>query len=66
MHQWLPIIVNTSFMVIGLLFLPRYVKSYGAIEKKIPLSPLHFVIYIAGAEIIPLLILYKVAVDYLI
>jgi hypothetical protein len=27
---------------------------------------LHFLIYIAGAEIIPLFILYKVAIDYLI
>ena len=64
--EWLPMIVNISFMLIGLLFLSRYVKSYGIIEKKIPLKPLHFVIYIAGAEIIPLFILYKVAIDYLI
>jgi hypothetical protein len=65
-RQWWPIIVNLSFMIIGLLFLSRYVKSYGTIEKKIPLNPLHFTIYIAGAEIIPLFILYKVAIDYLI
>lgn len=65
-RQWLPIIVNISFMVIGLLFLSRYVKSYGTIEKKIPLNPLHFMMYIAGAEVIPLLILYKIAIDYLI
>ena len=65
-RQWLPAILNVSFMIVGLLFLSRYVKSYGAIEKKIPLNPLHFIIYIAGAEIIPLFILYKVAIDYLI
>ncbi len=65
-RQWLPAIINISFMIIGLLFLSRYIKSYGAIEKKIPLNLFHFIIYIAGAEIIPLLILYKVAVDYLI
>jgi hypothetical protein len=53
-------------MLIALLFLSRYVKSYGIIEKKIPLNPFHFMIYIAGAEIIPLFILYKVAIDYLI
>jgi hypothetical protein len=64
--QWLPVITNISLMIIGLLFLSRYVKSYGVIEKKIPLNPFHFIIYIAGAEIIPLLILYKVAIDYLI
>ncbi len=65
-RQLLPAIVDISFMIIGLLFLSRYIKSYGAIEKKIPLNPFHFIIYIAGAEIIPLLILYKVAIDYLI
>jgi len=65
-RQWLPIITNISLMAIGLLFLSRYVKSYGIIEKKIPLNPFHFIIYIVGAEIIPLLILYKVAIDYLI
>ncbi|MEO8822532.1 MAG: DUF4271 domain-containing protein [Ginsengibacter sp.] len=65
-QEWLPTVINISFMLIGLLFLSRYVKSYGIIEKKIPLNPFHFVIYIAGAEIIPLFILYKVAIDYLI
>jgi len=65
-RQWLPAIVSISFMVIGLLFLSRDVKSYGVIDRKIPLNAFHFIIYIAGAEIIPLLILYKVAVDYLI
>ena len=64
--EWLPIIIKISFMLIGLLFLSRYVKSYSIIERKIPLNPFHFVIYIAGAEIIPLIILYKVAIDYLI
>jgi hypothetical protein len=65
-RQWVPVIINVSFMIIGLLFLSRYVKSYGAIERKIPLNPFHFIIYIVGAEIIPLFILYKVAIDYLI
>jgi len=64
--DWLPVVLNISFLLLILLFLSRYVKSYGVIEKKIPLRPLHFLIYIAGAEIIPLFILYKVAIDYLI
>jgi len=63
---WLPDVINISYMVLGLFFLSRYVKSYGAIERKIPLNAFHFVIYIAGAEIIPLFILYKVAIDYLV
>jgi len=65
-RQWLPAITNISFMVIGLLFLSRYIKSYGAIGKKIAINPFHFILYIAGAEIIPLFILYKITIDYLI
>jgi len=65
-REWAPIVAYVSFMVLALFFLSRYVKSYGAIEKKMPLNPFHFIIYIAGGEIIPLLIIYKVAIDYLI
>ena len=65
-RAWLPDVTNISFMVLGLFFLSRYIKSYGAIERKIPLNGFHFIIYILGAEIIPLFIIYKVAIDYLI
>ena len=59
-------ITNISLIILGLFFLSRYVKSYGAIDRKFSVNPFHFIIYIAGAEIIPLLIIYKVAIDYLI
>lgn len=65
-REWVPIVANLSFMVLILFFLSRYVKSYGAIERKMPLNPFHFIIYIAGGEIIPLIILYKIALDYVI
>jgi hypothetical protein len=64
--HWISSITTISILFLGLFFLSRYVKSYGVIEKKMPLNPFHFIIYILGAEIIPLLILYKVAVDYLV
>lgn len=64
--EWSVIVANISFMILGLLFLSRYVKSYGAIEKKMPLNPFHFVIFILAAEIIPLIIIYKVSIDYLL
>lgn len=64
--EWSVIVANISFMILGLLFLSRYIKSYGAIEKKMPLNPFHFVIFILAAEIIPLLIIYKVSMDYLL
>jgi hypothetical protein len=65
-ESWLPAITNISFMVIALFFLSRYIKSYGAIEKKIPISRFHFLVYIIGAEVLPIVLIYKVVVDYLI
>jgi hypothetical protein len=64
--HWIPSITTISVLFLGLFFLSRYVKSYGVVEKKMPLNPFHFIIYIIGAEIIPLLIIYKIAVDYLV
>ncbi|MEO8852906.1 MAG: DUF4271 domain-containing protein [Ginsengibacter sp.] len=64
--SWRTVITNGSFIVIGLFFLSRYFKSYGALDKKVRINPFHFIIYIAAAEIIPLLLIYKVAVDYFI
>lgn len=64
--EWVPIVANISFMVLGLLFLSRYIKSYGALQNKIPMNPFHFVIFILAAEVIPLFLMYKVAIDYLI
>ncbi len=66
MPQWVNAITTVSLLVLGLFFLSRYVKSYGVIERKLPINPLHFLIYILGAEIAPLMIIYKVAMDYLI
>ncbi|MDQ2721048.1 MAG: DUF4271 domain-containing protein [Bacteroidota bacterium] len=66
MPEWTNIVATISLLVMGLFFLSRYVKSYGLIEKKIPLNRFHFLIYIIGGEIIPLFVFYKVAVDYLI
>ncbi|MEO8854136.1 MAG: DUF4271 domain-containing protein [Ginsengibacter sp.] len=64
--SWRTVITNGSFIIIALFFLSRYFKSYGALDKKVRINPFHFIIYIAAAEIIPLLLIYKVAVDYFI
>lgn len=64
--QWYNSVLTISLLVLGMFFLSRYIKTFGTIEKKIQLNALQFIIYITGIEIVPLLILYKVAVDYLI
>lgn len=63
---WTNYIVIFSLLLIGLFFLSRYIKTYGVLEYRFPLEPLHFIIYVTALEILPLLIVYKLVVDYFI
>jgi len=64
--SWSNYIVIISWLTIGLLFLSRYVKTYGILEYRFPLEPFHFILYVAAVEILPLCIVYKLIVDYLL
>lgn len=66
MPLWSNYVTAFSLLVMGLFFLSRYVKTYSLLEYKFPLDPLHFIIYITAVEIIPLLLIYKLVVDYII
>ncbi|MEO8412562.1 MAG: DUF4271 domain-containing protein [Ginsengibacter sp.] len=66
MPLWLNYITTCSLLTMGVFFLSRYVKTYGVLEYKFPLGPLHFIIYITALEIVPLLLIYKLIVDYVI
>ncbi|MEO6187256.1 MAG: DUF4271 domain-containing protein [Ginsengibacter sp.] len=55
-----------SLLLVFLFFFSRYVKTYGVLQTKLPMNPFHFLIYIIGGEIIPLLLLYKITTDYFI
>jgi hypothetical protein len=63
---WINYTTIFSLLVLGLFFLSRYIKTYGVLEFRFPLEPLHFIIYITALEIVPLLIIYRAAVDYLV
>jgi Domain of unknown function (DUF4271) len=63
---WVNYTTLFSLLLIGVFFLSRYIKTYGVLEYRFPLGPLHFVVYILALEIVPLLLIYKVAIDYLV
>ncbi|MEP6583159.1 MAG: DUF4271 domain-containing protein [Ginsengibacter sp.] len=63
---WIRYITTIAIFVVALFFLSRYIKTYGLLENKLPLNPFHFLIYIVATEIIPIFILYKVTIDYLL
>ena len=44
---------------LGMLVFYRFILSYSAIRKDVKLNSFHFILYILGFEVIPLLLIYK-------
>ena len=57
--------VVVSLLLIGILFLLRFFRSYALLQNQLEISKFHFLIYVAGVEIIPVLIVYKGLVVFL-
>ena len=57
--SWMNVIVTVSFFAIGILFLLRYLRSYGLLQNQVKITGIHFLLYIVGMEILPLLLIYK-------
>ncbi|CAN5148507.1 hypothetical protein BH20BAC1_BH20BAC1_11180 [soil metagenome] len=53
-------------LVLGLFLITRYIKTYGSLDRRVSINAFHFVIYVLAIEIVPLMLVYKVTVDYLI
>ncbi|UEG51153.1 DUF4271 domain-containing protein [Ferruginibacter lapsinanis] len=51
--------VLISLLLVSLMLILRFVRSYGLLQNKLKVSRFHFLLYIAGVEIIPLLLIYK-------
>lgn len=62
---WLTIIIIASFCMIGILFLLRYLRSYGLLQNQLKINPFHFILYIIGMELLPILLIYKFALQVL-
>lgn len=54
-----------SIMSIGIFLLLRFFRSYGLIQNQLKISRYHFVLYILGIEILPLLLIYRGLMLYL-
>jgi len=60
-RNWMDPLVVSSFFVIGLLFLLRYLRSYSLLRHKITITRFHFLLYVAALEILPLVIIFRIA-----
>lgn len=54
-----------SFIIIGLMLLMRFFRSYSLLQKRLKVGRFHFLLYILGVEIIPLLVIYRLALLYM-
>jgi hypothetical protein len=52
-------VVTLSLLFIALLLLLRFFRSYGLLQNQLKVSRLHFLLYILGTEVVPLLLIYK-------
>lgn len=55
---------TVSFIVIVLLFFLRFIRSFQNIHAKLQISRFHFLLFIVGLEILPLIVVYKVAMQF--
>jgi hypothetical protein len=51
--------VLAAILLTGIMFLLRFLRSYGLLQKQLRISRVHFLIYIMGMEILPVLLIYK-------
>ncbi len=48
-----------SMLLVALMFLLRFFRSFGLLQHQLKVSRFHFFLYIAGVEVLPLLLIYK-------
>ncbi|MEO6548415.1 MAG: DUF4271 domain-containing protein [Ferruginibacter sp.] len=51
--------VIISLLFIGLMIVLRFFRSYGLLQHQIKVSGFHFLMYVIGVEILPVLLIYK-------
>lgn len=54
-----------SLMIICIFLLLRFLRSYGLLQNQLKISKFHFILYVAGIELLPLLLIYKGLMIYL-
>ena len=57
--------VMVSLVMVGLLFVYRYFVSFNAIRNKLKVNLLHFFLYLCAVELLPLLLIYKLLINYI-
>lgn len=54
-----------AIILIGLLLIFRFIRSYGSLQHKMKISGFHFGLYMIAFEILPIVVIYKAVVLYI-
>ncbi|MEO6733273.1 MAG: DUF4271 domain-containing protein [Ferruginibacter sp.] len=54
--------VMISLLLLCLMFLLRFFRSYGLLQHQLKISKFHFFLYVLGIEVVPVLLIYKALV----
>ncbi|MDR0793380.1 MAG: DUF4271 domain-containing protein [Chitinophagaceae bacterium] len=60
-ENFISVAVIVTVSAVAILLIYRYIVSLSIIRSSLKVSPLHFFIYLCAIEIIPILIIYKIA-----
>lgn len=59
------IVITASIGLVILLLLYRYLVSFGSLRNDLKINAFHFFLYLCAIEILPLLLIYKLLVNYI-
>lgn len=62
--QVVQVAITLSIGIIALLFAYRYWVSFVAVRSKLKVNALHFLLYLCAVELLPLVLIYKVLINY--
>ncbi len=57
--------IAISFFFVGAAYVFRYLRAFGNLQRHLKVGTFHFLLYIISIEILPLILLYKIAWDFL-
>lgn len=58
-HSIVSIAAIISIMCVGIFLFLRFFRSYGILQNQLKITRFHFILYVSGIEILPLLLIYK-------
>ena len=56
---------NSAIIIISILFVYRYLISFSIVRASLKVSAFHFFLYLCACEVLPMLVLYKLMMDFI-